>query len=213
MTTSNPTHPARPRIVGRSSSHFTRVVRLFAEECGVAYDFQIVESLLALDPADYGGNPGLRLPTLVTRDGPTFGSLPSCRRIASMCSHPLRMVWPEQSPPLLASNAMELAAQAMSTEVSLIMVTATAGDASRYADKLRAALVGMLEWLDQHLVDALLQLPSRDLSYLELSLFCLVDHLEFRDVTSIGPYPRLCAFRDEFAERPSATATPFEFDT
>jgi glutathione S-transferase len=185
---------------------------MFAEECGVHYDFQVVSSLLAVESDDYGGNPGLRLPNLVTSDGAAFGSLPGCRLIASMRPEPVQMVWPEQTPPLLASNAMELTVQAMSTEVSLIMVSATGGDSSRYAEKLRAALVGMIAWLDQNISDALIQLPACDLSYLELSLFCLVDHLEFRDVMSIEPYRHLRAFRDRFAERPSATATPFTFD-
>jgi hypothetical protein len=125
---------------------------------------------------------------------------------------PLRMVWPEQTQLLLASNALELAVQAMSTEVSLIMVTATGGDGSGYANKLRAALGGMVAWLDLNLTEALTQLPERDLSYLELALFCLIEHLEFRDVLPLEPYRNLRAFRERFAERPSAVATPFRFD-
>lgn len=203
---------ARPRIVGRSSSHFTRVLRIFAEECGVAYDFQVVSSLLATDPADYGGNPGLRLPNLVIPEGTVFGSLPGCRLLSTRCEAPPKMVWPEETPAFLAANALELTVQAMSTEVALIMVTQTDGGASRYADKLRAALVGMIGWLEQHLSDALRTLPERDLSYLELSLFCLIEHLEFRDVMSLAPYRSLADFRARFAQRPSALATPFEFD-
>jgi hypothetical protein len=127
----SPNHFARPQIVGRSSSHFTRVLRMFAEECGVSYDFQVVNSRFAEDPSDYGGNPGLRLPNLITTDGTTFGSLPGCRLISSLCAEPLQMVWPEQTPPLVASNAMELAVQGTSTKVSLIMVAATGSDSSR----------------------------------------------------------------------------------
>lgn len=204
--------PARPRIVGRSSSHFTRVLRMFAEECGIPYDFQVVRNLLTVDAAEYGGNPGLRLPNLVTAEGVIFGSLPGCRFILSLSAEPPRVVWPEQTPPLLAVNALELTLQAMSTEVSLIMVTTTGGDSSNYAGKLRAALASMVNWLDQNLSEALQQLPPRDLSYLEVSLFCLADHLEFRNILSLEPYDRLRAFRDRFAQRRSAMATPFEFD-
>ena len=186
---------------------------MFAEECGVAYDFQVVGSLLALDSSDYGGNPALRVPTLVTPEGSAFGSLPSCRLIAAMRAAPLQMVWPEQAPALLVSNAMELTVQAMSTEVSLILVKAGGAESSHYASKLRSALLGMMAWLDQNLEDALRLLPTRDLSFLELSLFCLVDHLQFREVIPIDPYGQLREFRDSFARRPSAMATPFKFDT
>ncbi|MEY4549691.1 MAG: hypothetical protein RL685_5886 [Pseudomonadota bacterium] len=203
---------ARPRIIGRSSSHFTRVVRLFAEESGVAYDLQVVPSLLADEAAAYGGNPGLRLPNLITRQGTVFGSLGSCRALAQLATRPVRMVWPEATPAPLAANALELTVQAMSSEVSWIMVTSTGGEGSPYAAKLRAALDGMLGWLDRELDAALAALPARDLSYLELSSFCLLEHLEFRKVLELAPYARLQAFRARFAERPSARATPFQFD-
>jgi glutathione S-transferase len=199
-----------PRIVGRSSSHFTRVVRLFAEECAVRYDFQVVPSLLSEDAAVYGGNPGLRVPTLVTARGPLFGSLGSCRALASLANRPPRMVWPESTALGVAANALELSLQAMSTEVTLIMTSATA---SPYATKLRTALEGMLGWLEASVLDALEALPERDLSYLELSLFCLLDHLEFREVMVLDRHDQLRRFRDRFAERPSAAATRFRFDS
>jgi glutathione S-transferase len=201
----------RPRLVGRSSSHFTRVVRLFAEECGAPYELFVVPSLLAGDPAAYGGNPALRLPNLITSEGTVFGSLGSCRALALKATRPLRMIWPEATPAPLAANALELSVQAMSSEVSWIMLTST-GEGSGYAAKLRAALEGMLGWLEGNVDAALAALPERDLSYLELSLFCLLEHLQFRQVLPLEPYVRLAAFREHFAQRPSARATPFKFD-
>ena len=53
-------------IVGRSSSHFTRLVRLFALELGVAYEFAPVYDLSSLDARDYAGNPALKLPSAGT---------------------------------------------------------------------------------------------------------------------------------------------------
>jgi glutathione S-transferase len=203
---------SRLRIVGRSSSHFTRVVRIFAEECEVPCELQLVPSLLASDADVYGGHPGLRVPTLLTAEGPVFGSLPSCRALASLATRAVDMVWPEHTRAPLAVNALELAVQAMSTEVTWIMTTTARGESSPYALKSQAALKGMLSWLDAHVDEALNSLPTRDLSYLELSLFCLVDHLEFRKVTTIEEYPHLVRCRDAFAERPSARATPFRFD-
>jgi hypothetical protein len=78
---------------------------------------------------------------------------------------------------------------------------------------MRTSLLGSLAWLETHANDALAQLPSnRDLSYLEVTLFCLVTHLEFRRVAPTESYSALNAFCRDFAERPSARATAFRFD-
>lgn len=206
--------PAKSRlqVVGRSSSHFTRVVRLFAEECGVAYDLRVVPNLLATDAEVYGGNPALRLPNLLTHDGPIFGSLPSCRALAGFAAKPFCMVWPEQLRTPVSLNALELTLQAMSTEVSYIMLRAGDAGGSSYAAKLAAALGDTVAWLDLHVERALADLPERDVSYLELSLFCLVEHLEFREVMSTAKYANLRRFCERFAERPSAQRTPFRYD-
>lgn len=202
-----------PRVVGRSSSHFTRVVRMFAEEAAVSYEFQIVPSLVSQDAGSYGGNPGLRLPNVITEKGPVFGALGSCRALASVAVDPPLMVWPEATPAGVAANALELTLQAMSTEVTLIMLSGTDSKPSPYADKLHSALRGMMMWLDTNVATALTALPDRQLSYLELTLFCLTDHLEFRKVMSLNGHDSLIRFRHGFAERSSAMATSYRFDT
>jgi glutathione S-transferase len=200
------------RIVGRSSSHFTRVVRIFAEELAVPCELQVVPSLLSTDASSYGANPGLRLPNLIVPNGPpVFGCLGGCRALAELSGRTLRIVWPEDLTSRLARNAHELTLQCMATEVSLIML-GTSGDAQSYAEKLGVALEGMLEWLNEHVDEVVNVLPPRDLCFFEISLFCLVEHLPFRGVRSLEPYARLCRFRDRFAERPSAVATRFRFD-
>jgi glutathione S-transferase len=201
-----------PRIVGRSSSHFTRVVRMFAEEASVPYELQIVPSLVSPDAGSYGGNPGLRLPNMITDRGVVFGSLGSCRALESLAAEPPRMVWPEDTSAGLAANALELTLQAMATEVTLIMLTATDSKPSAYAEKLRSALNGMVAWLDANVADALAALPDRQLSYLELTLFCLTEHLEFRKVMPLDGYDSLIRFRRGYGERPSAMATSYRFD-
>lgn len=70
-----------------------------------------------------------------------------------------------------------------------------------------------LEWLDAHLPELLARLPpKRDLSVLEVALFCLVTHLEFRGVLSTAPYRRLNEFAVRFGERRSAKRTDYAFD-
>lgn len=207
---SSPCQGPAPCIVGRSSSHFTRVVRLFAHELGVACDFRVVPDLYATDAERYGGNPGLKLPNLVTADGVVFGALNSCRRLARLATTSPRIVWPEQATSLVAANAQELTLQAMATEVTWVLLQNDVE--SVYVRKLMRALLGMLEWLDAHVAQARSELPACDLSYFEAALFCLVEHLEFRNVMPLAPYPRLRAFAEQWGQRPSALATPFRFD-
>lgn len=52
------------QIVGRSSSHFTRVATIYAHEVGVPYELVVVPDLLSLETENYGGHPALKLPAL-----------------------------------------------------------------------------------------------------------------------------------------------------
>ena len=199
-------------LVGRSSSHFTRVTRLFAAELGIELRLQVVPDLASLEIGDYGGNPALRLPTLRTPEGDWYGSLGICRELWRRAGSTLRVTWPEMlSTPLLA-NAQELVTQAMSSEVALIMARA-AGTPAAALSKQEKSLHNQLDWLEANVDPVLAALPSeRELSYLEATLFCLVAHLEFRAVLPLDPYPRLQCARARFGERASARRTEFHFD-
>jgi glutathione S-transferase len=205
---------ASPVLVGRSSSHFTRIARIFAHELEVACEFQPVLDLTSVNRADYADNPTLRVPILRTEAGTWFGALNICRALARRSTRGLTVVWPEEMSLHVAANAQELTLQTMATEGVLIMakVSGTNPD-DRYLGKLRVALVGSMEWLEAHVDEALSSLPAkRDLSTLEVSLFCLITHLDFREILSTAPYPRLTAFATRFAERTSAQQTPYRFD-
>lgn len=204
----------KPTIIGRSSSHFTRVTRIFAAELGVDCAFRVVGDLLSREPADYGDNPALKLPTLQTEQGVWFGALNICRELSRRSSSPRRIVWPEQLDEPLVSNAQELAVQAMASEVALILTTrGGASESNAYVVKLRQSLLDTLAWLELNATEALASLrPNRDLSYLEVTLFCLVTHLEFRDVVPVRPYPVLTEFCREFGARRCAEQTRYPFD-
>jgi hypothetical protein len=66
-------------IIGRSSSHFTRVVRIFAHELGVAAKLTPIHDLTALDAGSYAGNPALKLPSLRRNGSLLFGTQNICR--------------------------------------------------------------------------------------------------------------------------------------
>lgn len=201
-------------LYGRSSSHFTRIPRIFAVEAAVEYEFHLIRDLMSVDPEDFGGHPALKMPTLETDAGIWFGSLPICRELAACSDLSLDIVWPEDLQRPVAANAQELVLTAMSTEVGLIMGKASGAAADNaHQVKLRASLLGAMDWLETNAMRALATLPqARDLSFLEVSLFCLVEHLEFREVLTLDAYPELQAFAQRFAERSSARATSFKFD-
>jgi glutathione S-transferase len=197
-------------LVGRSSSSFTRVARVFAAEAGIAYEFQVVRDLTSLDPNDYGGNPALKIPSLRTADGDWYGALAVCRELVRRSSRPLRVVWPEDFRDPRLSNTQELVLHAMATEVNLIM---TKLDGDGVQDKRARSLTGTLAWLESHAPAALTALPpDRDLSFLEVTLYCLLRHLEFRKVLPVTPYAQLASFCLSFEPRDSVRTTEFKYD-
>jgi glutathione S-transferase len=201
-------------LFGRSSSHFTRVARIVAAECGVEYEFRVLRDLFSREPADYGGNPALRVPALRTPRGLWLGAGAIAREFARLSRQSPRLVWSEDVADAVVAGAQELVLESMATEVTLVMsvIAGASTDNTLYA-KRRQSLVNMLGWLDQNATRALAALPPRDLSYLEVSLFCLITHLEFRQVLSTAPFEALNRFRMEFEQRPSARRTTFRMDT
>jgi glutathione S-transferase len=197
-------------ITGRSSSHFTRVVRVFAYECGTDYRFDIVRDLRSSASLDYAGNPALKIPVLTSDEGARFGALNICRELVHRATRPLRVIWPEHLDTRIAANAQELVLQGMASEVTLIL----RGDAAdAHVSKTRLSLTQSIAWLEVHLPEALHSLPiDRSLSFLEVSSFCFLTHLPFREVLELEPYPNLRAFCSAYAERPAAQATGFRFD-
>ncbi|EIL98177.1 hypothetical protein RHOFW104T7_06220 [Rhodanobacter thiooxydans] len=203
-----------PRITGRSSSHFTRLVRVFEQELGVACEFAPVYDLASLDARDYAGNPTLKLPVLTKVGATVFGAENICRVLAGSAPEHRRIVWPDDMRDLQARNAQELVWHAMQAQVQLGFGTQIAqlpAD-SIYFAKAAAGLRNALEWLDERLPPVIATLPPRDLSLLEASLFCLLEHQAFRATVPLAPYGRLMAFADEFGKRASARNTPYCFD-
>lgn len=204
----------KPRIIGRSSSVFTRVARMIAMELGVDCDLVVVRDLLSCNAADYGGNPALKLPVLETQSGVWFGAVNIGRVLQREANQEYRMIWPELLSGPLLTNAQELVLQGMATEVQCIMSSLGGPPAATpHQAKMQASLSNTLAWLETHLAQLLTELPTeRDTSYLELTLFCFVTHLEFRHVLDVAGYANLSEFCRTFAARPSARDTPYRFD-
>lgn len=195
-------------IVGRSSSHFTRVARIFAHELNVEHAFVPVADLGSRDVGQYAGNPALKIPVLQTPEGPWFGALNVSRELARRAAPAQRILWPEQLQDRMAANAHELIVQGMSTEVSLIMQGAIDPSSKPFE-----SLVNSLRWLEEKLPGVVTSVAKPDtLSTLEVMAYCFVTHLAFRSVLDVSPYRSLLEFCDAFGRRASAQATAYRFD-
>lgn len=201
------------QISGRSSSHFTRLTLIFAHELGVPFELLPIHDMTVLDPAAYADNPALKLPTLRRGGSLVFGAENICRTLAEFADAPRHIVWPEALRTVLARNAQELVWHGMAAQVQLIFGTVGARLPADniYFVKGRQGFEGALRWLDANLASVLAELPARDLSLLEVALFCLVDHIGFRATLPLDPYPALVRFAEGFAERPSARRTQYRF--
>lgn len=203
------------QIVGRTSSHFTRVAVIFATELGVRFDLVPVYDLSSLETGDYEGNPALKIPTLRRGDELLFGTENICRSLAKEAGAPLRIVWPEQLTTAVAQNAQELVWHAMAAQVQLILATYVGKIPvdNGYIVKVRQGYEGALRWLDGNLAVVRETLPAaRDLSLLEVTLFCLIEHIVFRPMVALDPYPILRGFANEYAKRASAESTKYRMD-
>lgn len=205
---------ATPLLIGRSSSHFTRVARIVAAELGVDLAFQPVYDLGSRDAADYGGNPAMKLPVLRLGAETVFGTENICRTLAERFPGGARILWTEQLPGSAARNAQEMVWHAMAAQVQLVFGTQAAGlpADNLYFAKAAEGMTRVLAWLDAHIDDVLAELPPREVSLLEVALFCLLEHLDFRPSVGWAGHPRLRAFAGDFAQRPSARATVYRFD-
>jgi glutathione S-transferase len=206
-------------LYGRSSSHYTRVVRVFAHELGVPLRFAPIYDMTELTPASYGGHPAMKVPCLQQEGEPVFGTENICRTLARAAAqaagHGVQVTWPEQLADLECGNAQELVWHCMAAQVQVVFGTAIAklpAD-NLYFTKAHAGFEGAMAWLDAHVQQVLAKLPAaRACSLFEVTLFCLVDHLSFRQTVSTSGYPALLRFAAQWSGRASAQATPYHFD-
>ncbi|HXU65300.1 MAG TPA: glutathione S-transferase N-terminal domain-containing protein [Polyangia bacterium] len=199
-------------LVGRSSSHFTRVARMFALDLGVSLAFRPVLDMTSLDPAIYGDNPALKVPVLIDEAGALFGTENICRELARRSGRRDQAILRGDLASRLVANAEEMILHGMQTDVILVIQANAGGDAAA-SPKARRSLENVLGDLDAHVDELVAALPAgRLVSFCETALYCLVTHLPWRKVLAIEAYGRLAAFGARYGERASARATAYRFD-
>jgi glutathione S-transferase len=200
-------------LVGRSSSHFTRIARMFGLELGVPFAFEPVYDITSTALGTFADNPTLRVPSLRTDSGTFFGSLNVSRELARRAGMEATVVWPEDLTEVAAANAQEIVLDTMAAEVTIITARlAKLPPGHALLTKQFARIEASVAWLERELPGVISRLPARSLSFLEVSAFCLCVHLPFREIRQIDDAPKLAAFARAFGERESARATEYRFD-
>lgn len=200
-------------LIGRQSSHYTRVTRIFAHEFSLAPRFRPIYQLMSLDAQQFADNPALKLPILKVDGQPLFGTLNICRQLSREAGASDAVYWPEDAANLLQMNAHELVAHGMAVQVEIVAHEfVEKRPADTVSSKRRQSLLGTLTWLDAHWTSIQAGIPAGKLSFLETCLFCLLSHLPFRNPIDLDGFSRLNAFAASFARRASAVATPYQFD-
>jgi len=187
---------------------------MIAIEAGVDLAFRVVADFRSLDPADFGGHPGLKLPALVMGEQRVFGAVTICRRIAERAPGDFQIVWPEAMEPDL-QTAWELLAHAMAAQVQLVFGVSVNGMPADHPYFVKAArgLEGSIAWLEERWPHLRAALPAGCLSLFEVALFCQLEHLSFRQTAPLKATPNLQDFREAFGARASALATPYRTDS
>lgn len=186
---------------------------MFALELGVPFTFEPVYDITSTNLGTFADNPTLRVPSLRTDTGTFFGSLVVCRELARRAGAEGTVVWPEDLVDPSAANAQEIVLDTMAAEVTIITARlAKLPSDHAFLTKHFARIDASVAWLERELPRIVSRLPARSLSFLEVSAFCLCEHLPFREIRSIDDAPALTAFVRGFGERESARATEYRFD-
>ena len=204
------------QIVGRRGSHFTRMVRIVAHELGVDYELVPIYDMKQLDAEAYADNPALKLPILRRGNVSLFGALNICRALAEAAGATTQVAWPEDRSEALARNAQELVWHGMSAQVQLIVGTVLGKLPADniFFVKTRTGLEGSLRWLDTNLAALHVDRGAqRRISIFDVSLFCLIEHVRWRETVAIDGCERLIAWAGDYSARPSARDTVYAIDT
>ena len=188
-------------------SHFSRKVRIVVRELSVECEESFVPNLLSSDPADFGGNPILRVPVL--RDGARWviESDQIVRHLLETCDRDNDRFWffsmnAEQR------NALSILSAIMGAEVELILsrrsgLVSEAG--ALYFGRYRSVIGHGLAWIE---ANGAAVWPEAEFSYLDIALVCMWDHLRYNRLgDETGSWPWIDARTAAHASRSSVAAT------
>lgn len=177
-------------------SHFARKVRILLKALQVDVELIDAGNAADSDPALFGPNPLMKVPTLVDGEQIVFDSDHIAAYLVRKCD-------PSDRFDVLTADADTLNARAvmngvMAAEAELILAARTGIDTSahRRFDKMRESVRNGLSWLDAHH-----GLFPREPSYLTFHAVSMWDHLAFYGLFELR-YPQLHAQVMRWADAP-----------
>lgn len=191
-------------------SHFARKVRIVLAELDVPFELRFVPDLLSKDPADFGGNPILKIPTLQHGDRWVIESDQITRYVVETWDPADRLqclsLTPEQRNVLSILNAL------MAAEVELILSARSGIEGVHeipFFQRHLAAMEHCLAWLE---ASGRAQWTAGDFSYLDATLVAAWEHFNhFQLVPNVERFGWLAERAAKFAERPSVAPSSPRF--
>ena len=188
------------QLVYTPRSHYSRKVRLLLDALGIAFELVDAVDASARDPAAFGPNPLMKVPTLLDGGRPVFES-------DHIAAHVVRTRDPADrfgvlTTDLDALNARAVMNGAMAAEVELVLGARSGLDTTQPRfDKMRAVIVASLGWLERH--DGVF---GNAPDYLGFHLVALWDHLALYGLVPLD-CPRLRGHVERLSALPYVAAS------
>jgi glutathione S-transferase len=201
------------KLLYQTHSPFARKVLVFAHEAGLADRITVEHhetSPTRANHAVFAENPLGKVPVLL-RPGqePIFDSNVICAYLDTLHSGPKLI--PADGEARWRALRFEAAAQGLADSgISLRWELVRRPEALRYqplADGHALKLASTYAWLDGQIAED----EPADIG--QIALATTLDWLEFRKLPSFRKYPKLSAWFDTFAQRPSMFSTPLTGET
>ena len=167
------------RLYATPLSHFARKVRIVLSELRVPCELIYVENLLSSDPADFGGNPILRIPTFVDGERWIVESDQIVRYLVEKHDPEDRLAClsldPEQR------NILSMINAAMGAEVEILLAGRSGIENVEDIAFFRRSFEVIrhcLAWLDAQAPRTWTEI---DFSVLDIALLCMWEHLAYYD--------------------------------
>lgn len=182
-------------------SHFSRKVRLVLAALDLEATLVDAGNVADAQAGAFGANPLMKVPTLVDGDCVLFESDHIARYLVRRHDPGDRLGVLDERPGTL--NARALMNGAMAAEVELILAARSGVDTAHARfDKLRAAIDGVLGWLESN-AGLFPETPT----YAGFHLVSLWDHLALYGLRPLHAYPRLRAIATHLDSRPEIGAS------
>jgi glutathione S-transferase len=202
------------KLLYQTHSPYARKALVFAHEAGIARQIEVVHhetSPTRRNEHVFAENPLGKVPVLI-RPGqsPLFDSDVICAYLDTL--HRGRKLIPQEDEPRWRALRLQAVAQGLADAgIQFRWETVRRPQALRHAplaDGYRQKLVASYDWLESQLdVEAPVHVGH-------IALATCLDWLEFRELPQFrASRPRLAAWFDEFARRPSMRATPLSGET